>query len=370
MRIAAILLLTSLICGNLTPPTAVSAAQPPGVMIKLKLDGQWIEGQPLDWSKDRVDLLGCDGQLWQLDQGRATDFSKTADRFQPVAPSQLRATLLRELGGNFEVSGTSHYMVAHKAGQRDKWAPRFEELYRSFVHYFSVRGFKPRKPAFPLVGIVCRNRSELHRYTTARGLAAPVDLLGYYELKSNRIALYDMAQRATDRQGGGDSDTWQENAAVIIHEATHQTAFNTGIHSRVTRPPLWVAEGLATMFEEPGLYDSRNHANREDRINQGRLDVFRQSVATGRHEGLIRATVASDELFRSNPAPAYAGAWALTFYLAETQPLKYTKYLALTAQKRSSADYTGPQRLGDFTSIFGNDWRMLEARLSRFMSGL
>ena len=370
MRIAAILLLITLFCGGPAPLTAVSAGEPLRGMIKLKLDGQWIEGQPLDWSKDRVDLLGRDGQLWQFDPDRATEFSKTADRFRPATTSQLRATLLRELGSGFEISGTSHYMVAHKAGQRDKWAPRFEELYRSFVHYFSVRGFKAKEPAFPLVGIVCGNRSDLYRYTAKRGSAPPVGLLGYYEPKSNRIALYDMGRLAAGKQGTGNSDTWQENAAVIIHEATHQTAFNTGIHSRITRPPLWVAEGLATMFEAPGVHDSRGHANREDRINHGRLKAFRQSVAAGHHEGLIRAIVASDKPFRTNPALAYAEAWALTFYLAETQPLKYTKYLALTAKQRPSANYAPPQRLADFTSVFGDDWRMLEARLLRFMSSL
>ena len=60
--------------------------------------------------------------------------------------------------------------------------------------------------------------------------AVPAGVVGVYGLISSRIILYDM-------QGKKDSRSWQENASAIIHEATHQTAFNTGVHSRYTPPP-------------------------------------------------------------------------------------------------------------------------------------
>ena len=84
----------------------------------------------------------------------------------------------------------------------------------------------------------------------------------------------------------------------------------------------------------------------------------------------MQALVASDRLFRSNPQAAYAEAWALTFYLVETQPRKYTKYLTLTAERPPFTQYTAAQRTADFTAVFGDDWRMLEARFLRFIKGL
>jgi len=355
MRIAGLTILTSVLCVS-----SAMAAGPFGGMVEITLDERKIEGKPLAWNDQLVSLLGRDGRLWQFRPDEADDFRKTSDRFRSYTVSQLRAMLLRDLGRRFEVSGTTHYLVAHPRGQRDKWAQRFDDLYRSFVHYFSVRGFKPVKPPFPLIGIVCRDRRDFARYSAKQGLTAPDGVLGYYALDSNHIILYDMG--AKDKSQG-----WQYNASVIIHEATHQMAFNTGIHSRYAQPPLWVIEGLATMFEAPGVYDSRYHKQRSDRINHERFDTFKQMVAPRHRPELLASLIASDRFFRTNPAAAYAEAWALTFYLAETRARKYTKYLARTANRPPFAEYTPAERTADFTVVFGDNWPMLEARFLRFM---
>ena len=341
--------------------TPVHAAPTVSWMVELTLDGQKVEGTPLAWDTRSVQLLGRDGRLWQFSPDDASDFRKTSDRFRSYTISELRAALLRELGRQFDVSGTTNYLVAHPRGQRDRWAGRFEDLYRSFTHYFSVRGLRPTRPPFPLIAVVCKDRREFRRHTAKRGLAAPNGVLGFYSLESNQIILYDMG--AED-----DSQQWQQNASVIIHEVTHQTAFNTALHNRYAPPPLWVAEGLATMFEAPGLYDSRHYTGRADRVNRGRLQAFQRLVVPNHRPELLAALVASDELFRTNPAAAYAEAWALSFFLVETRPRKYTKYLGLTAERPAFTQYTSAQRTADFRSVFGDNWRMLEARFLRFMA--
>jgi len=60
----------------------------------------------------------------------------------------------------------------------------------------------------------------------------------------------------------------------------------------------------------------------------------------------------------------------LTFFLAETEPAKYVRYLKLTAARPPFAEYSRADRLKDFAAIFGGDWRMLEARLLRFVDGI
>jgi hypothetical protein len=346
--------------GGFTP---ASAAPPLEAMIELSFHGQKIEGAPLSWNENMVHLLGRDGRLWEIEPDSAKDFKQTSDHFRPYSPSEIRSVLLGELGKDYEVSGTSHYMVAHPKGQSDKWAERFEELYRSFVSYFSQRGFRCSAPPFPLIGIVCRNQHEFQTLSAEKGLPVPSGVLGFYNWKSNRIMLYDMGEAAN-------SSNWQNNASVIIHEATHQTAFNTGEHSRYCPPPTWLAEGLATMFEAPGVYDAHAHPQLSERINRVRLNDFRLLVESRHRPELLASMIASDQIFGVNPSAAYAEAWAFTFYLMENEPRKYAQYLALTASKEPFSRYGAAQRTADFTAIFGSNWRMLEAQFLRFMKGI
>ncbi len=285
-----------LFLGTMGPPTR--AESPVRWTLELTLEGRRIEGTPLSWNSEVVRLLGRDGQLYQFAPTRATDYRRTSDKFASYSVSQLRAILLRELGGGFDVSGTGHYLVAHPQGQRDRWAQRFEDLYRSLTRYFQVRGFRLREPEFPLIGMVAHDQEEFLRFSAEQGGPQSPGIQGYYSLLSNRILLYDMAT------GGSDSGDWRRNATLVIHEATHQTAFNCGIHNRYAPPPVWVAEGLATLFEAPGVYDSYQHPRRVDRINQERLRGFRQSVAPKHRPSLLAELVTSDRLFQVNPGLA------------------------------------------------------------------
>jgi hypothetical protein len=331
-------------------------------MIELVFQGKKIEGSPLSWNQNIVHLLGRDGRLWDVDPYEAKDFKQTDNHFRPCSPSEIRAALLSELGEDYDVSGTTHYLVAHPKGQGDKWAERFEELYRAFVGYFSRRGFHCAAPPFPLIGIVCRNHREFQAFSAENGRMIPGGVLGFYSPMSNRIMLYDMGAPAN-------SGNWQQNASVIIHEATHQTAFNTGEHSRYTPPPVWLAEGLAMMFEAPGVFDAQNHPQLSDRFNRERLRDFRSIESRHRPE-VLSDMVASDKPFRINAPAAYAEAWAFTFYLAENEPRKYAQYLTLTASRPPFSEYSATQRTADFTSVFGSNWRMLESQFLRFMKSV
>ena len=346
---------------SLAVPAIAVAGPPSQFMLELTLNGQRIEGTPLHWTPAEVLLLGRDGRLWRFPPGEVSGFHKTSDRFRALSVSEIRAMLLRELGSAYEVSGTGHYMVAHPQGMRDVWAPRFEEQYRSFLHYFAVRGFRPREPEFPLIGVVAATRADFERYAAGQGAPVRAGVLGYYSPQSNRILLYDVGS------GRGSARDWRRNAATIVHEATHQMAFNTGIHNRYASPPLWVAEGLATLFEAPGMSDSQSYPERRDRINRDRYEHFLRAVAPRHRPELLTEIAASDQWFRTAPLDAYAEAWALTFYLAETQPLKYADYLARTARRPSFSDYSEAERAADFAAVFGDDMRMFEAQFLRFM---
>jgi hypothetical protein len=167
-----------------------------------------------------------------------------------------------------------------------------------------------------------------------------------------------------------DSGQWYINAETIIHEAAHQTAFNVGIHNRFNETPRWVVEGLGTLFEAPGVWDSRHFPQPTDRLNRNQLEFYRQSVAANNSLELLHLQLSSDTLFRRNPTLAYAHAWALTFYLTEQLPRQYSEYLVLTNERPSFQEYPATERLRDFARIFGSDLRMFDARMQRFIESL
>ncbi len=332
--------------------------------VELELGGQRIEGTPLVNSAAGVELLGRDGRLWSIAPQAAQSLKQTSSSFQSYPASIMKARLQAELGKDFRVVSTGHYLVAFPSSVRANWAARFEELYRSFALYFSVRGFHLQEPEFPLVAIVWPDRQSFARACAADRGGNPTGLLGYYSPVSNRIMLYDVGG------GRGSDDDWRQTSATIIHEATHQTAFNTGIHRRFSDSPRWLVEGLGMMFEAPGVWNSRAYTRREDRINRDRFDFFRQRIAPRHTPELLESMISSDRLFSLDASIAYAEAWALSFYLVETQPRKYSQYLALTAERPVGQSYPAGKRLADFTSIFGSNFRMLEAQFLRFISEL
>jgi hypothetical protein len=311
-----------------------------------------------------VELLGRDGRFWSVPARQVKSLKQTSSSFQSYPVSILKGQLQSELGKGFRVVSTGHYLVAYPEKVRANWAARFEELYRSFALYFSVRGFHLQEPEFPLIAIVWPDRQSFNRACAADRGGVSAGLLGYYSPISNRIMLYDMGN------GRQSDEAWQQTSATIFHEATHQTAFNTGIHRRFAHTPRWVVEGLGMMFEAPGVWNSRAHTRREDRINHERLDYFRERVLPKHSPAVLESLVGSDRMFSSDTLAAYAEGWALSFYLVETQPRKYSQFLALTAKQQVGQAYVPAKRLSDFTSVFGGNFRLLEAQFLRFMAEL
>ena len=339
------------------------AAKPKKFMLKARIDGELVEGQPLAWTNSQMLLLGRDGQLHDFHPDKAKDARRSSPRFFGYTISEMRTQLQTEFDKRFDVTSTNTYLIVHPAGQKSVWADRFEELYRSFNHYFRVRGFRPRKPKFPLVAIVFRDKNEYYQYVRASGGQVKNGLMGHYSPSTNRVYMFDVT-------GGRKSSDWSINAETIIHEASHQMAYNIGVHTRFTATPRWVVEGLATMFEARGVWDSRSYQTRADRVNREQLRNFNEYVAKRRKKGAVASILASDSLFRSDVFGAYAEAWALSFYLCETQPRVYSRYLERTADRELFSNYGPAERVADFRRVVDSDLKMFEAKFLRYMEEL
>jgi hypothetical protein len=329
-------------------------------MFRARVEGKMVEGKPLSWSAEQVLLLGRDGRLHEFNPKLAKEAQKTSPRFFGYSAAEMKAVLQQEFDKRFDISTTRHYLVVHPRGERDQWAGRFEDLYKRFEHYFRVRGFTLKEPPYPMVAVVFRDQAEYYRHAAASGTPMRPNTLGHYDPISNRVFLFDV----TAGSGGAD---WSENADTIIHEATHQTAYNVGIHKRFAAAPRWLVEGLATMFEARGVWNAQYDQTASDRVNRGRLLDFRDYASTRRRSGAIAALLSTDDAFRSDTQGAYAEAWALSYYLCETQPRMYAAYLAKTANRPLFSDYAPAERIADFQDVFGGEMRMFEKKFLRFM---
>ncbi len=356
--------------------SAPAQAKPPA-FLELNVGEEVHQGKLVAMDKHSAWVMTREGRLLELAVNKIKGFKRLAPEFEPLPAAEVRDALRREFGKGFEIAGSEHYLVCAPTGKAREYAQLFEQIYRSFRGYFSVRGFRMADPEFPLVAIVFPDQNSFGEYCKGDGVQASPELMGYYLPSSNRVALFDSssgrtaspisylpAKRIYATIEGSLADT-------IVHETTHQVAFNLGLHSRIGETPTWIAEGLATVFESPGVRNSASSRGKAfERVNRERYVWFRNYVKTRREAKSLGKFVSTDTMFRSSALDAYAEAWALSFYLIETRPTKYAKYLKTIAERDPMKAYPQEERLADFQSAFGDDLDMLEAEFLRFISRL
>ena len=327
--------------------------------VKLERGAKQYIGALLAEDADNYVLLQRDGRMKVISRSGSSHPKPLLDSFAPFTAQTMQEALRAEFGKEYEVSQTEHYLVVHPIGKARQCAVPFEEQYLNARQYFEIRGVPTRNPDFPLVAVVLNTRSEFDRFlNNYQPENAQEEVLGYYSPRSNRTITYDQSNGHFGQQN---------NLETLFHEATHQIAFNTGIHSRFSPMPRWFTEGLATMFEAPGIHNSTTFPQLQQRLNKKWFSYIRSKCQPGESSGVLAELIGSDELFRRDPEKAYGYSWALTFYLAETQSDKYARYVRRVNQRTQFKDYESQTRLEDFIQAFGNDMTDLEARVTRFL---
>lgn len=337
--------------------------EPPRITVEVSYKKKAYLGKPLAWDGREMMLLRRDGKVNVLPVKNDRDYSTVSADFKPYSASEMRRRLQSEFGNKYDVSLTHDFVVVHPPGSPQVWATPFQQLYARFQAYFSTRGFSLKEPEFPMVAIVLRTRGEFDRMLRAFHDYDP-SILGYYSPRSNRIITYDQTE------GRSKDKLWLFNAGTILHEATHQTAFNTGLHSRFGPVVRWESEGLAMLFEARGVNNSQNFPRQEDRIHATRLSQLMKLYQKGEVQGKMAELVVSNDLFRTNAQAAYAISWGMTFYFSEAMPDKYKQFLKNDAARTDFSSYSRKQRSADFAKTFGGNFKELEARMHRFYQEL
>lgn len=304
------------------------------------------------------------GRFWAKRWSRETNELP----FEPYSRAELQIELRRELPVGFAFLETKHYLVAYDTSRvYAQWcAALFERLNRAFQNYWRKRGVELSKPTFPLVAVIFERREDYAEFSQGELGDNAGNIIGYYSLNSNRITTYDLTGLEAVRNGKRprtaalinqvlSQPNAEPNVATMVHEATHQLAYNVGLQERYADNPLWLSEGLAVYFETPDLRSSKGWRG-IGKVNWHRLTRFRDYLARRPPESLA-ALLTEDDRFRksANAAlDAYAEAWALCYFLIKRKQDKFVAYVAELSQQPRLKSVTTEERLAVFQKHFGD----------------
>ncbi|MGC4006677.1 MAG: DUF1570 domain-containing protein [Pirellulales bacterium] len=321
-------------------------------------------------------LEGVDGRIWTIQPEELVKHTTDARPFTPLKPAEAAKQLQAELPAGFTVHATVHYVIVHNTSKAyAQWVGGLlERLYAGFSNYWTKLGFKLKEPEFPLMVLVFDGVENYSTFTKNELQGDARQVVAFYSLQTNRITLYDLTgQQALRRPGDQRGNAQQINAmlsqpeasqmvATIVHEATHQIAYNRGLHRRFADIPLWVAEGLAVFFETPDLSTQRAWAT-IGATNGSRLDRFREYVPQRPGESLSTLVVDNKRFVQPKQSlDAYAEAWALNHFLLKMKPKEYVGYMQKLADKPPFVWDEPEERMKEFRDAFG-DPKELDAEL-------
>jgi hypothetical protein len=326
-------------------------------LVQFPAQGRFLTGLSLARNASTWLILGTDGQLHYLENTASfAEVTPIEGEFTPATSMELRASLTREFGPSFEVVPTKHFLIVQPRGRGTKWPETFEGLHRQFTHQLKKRGVQVRTGKFPMVAVVFPDRTSLHT-ELARQKLPTASIAGIYIANSNRVYTHDESSTGT-------------TLAVLRHEAAHQSAFNSNIHSRLNTTPKWITEGLGMLFEPPAMADGRPSTFAQ-RVNEEALLQLssryrdpQQSLASD-----IRRLVTHDTMFDQSREvqSAYAISWLMMFYLSERRPNAFAQTLNHTAARPPFVEYSPTQRLQDFQRITGLSPDQLAQEAKRFL---
>ncbi len=349
--------------------------------VTLARDGKKIhvDGRLMIEAKDGgLMLMARDGVIWTVPPDELISHKTDQVPFKPLDRDELSARILAELPAGFDVYRTTRYLVFHDTSKGyAKWCGSlFERLHRAFNTYWKGKGFALVEPEFPLVAVVFADKGSYEKFSRAELGDAVGQIIGYFSLRTNRMVMYDLTGIGW-AQGRGSSSLAAitkvlsrpeaaTTVATIVHEATHQIAFNRGLHGRYSDCPLWFSEGVALYFETLDLR-SKKGLRGIGKVNTPRLARF-ISYTRRRPPDSLATLLTADDRFRdtSENLDAYAEAWALTYFLIKQRRKEYIKYLRLLSEKKPLM-WDAPQtRRRDFERIFG-DLDELNVEFLRYM---
>ncbi len=341
-----------------------------------------LEGRILVAAEDGGLLLEtASGQLSILQPEEIVRRTSNAIAFEPLGQEAQGAELLREFPTGFRIHRTANYVICYNTSDAyAEWCGSlFERLYRGYYGYWKNRGWELKKPEFPLVALVFDDKASYAAYAEKELGEATHSVIGYYNVQTNRVTMYDLTgvDELRKSQRGVSSAAHinqvlsqpaaERTVATIVHEATHQLAYNSGLQTRLAGNPMWINEGIAVYFETPDLDNARGWRS-IGALNRLHLNRFRESLDR-RPADALRELLTNDGLFRDpkTSSDVYAGAWALNYYLLKVRGAQYVKLLQELAQLAPLAEVSPEERVAQFERALGESLEQTDNAFLQYM---
>ncbi len=303
-----------------------------------------------------VMLQSDDGRIWTIQPEQVTKRESDNKPLVPLTADQIANRMKQEMPPGFSVYQTAHYVIVHNT--TDAYVRQvgalFERLYGGFYTFWKNQRWELSEPRFPLVALVLANRDQYLKHAAPEIGPSAELLIGYYHLSSNRMTTSYLPNL-------------ERSVSTIIHEATHQLAYNCGIQQRFADNPKWVSEGMAMFFESPNLKSFARWRG-VGRVNQVNLIRWRKYLSRRPVGSLASLVTSDDRLDKAETAlDAYGESWALTYYLLKTKRKEYVAYLKKLSQGKPKVELTGRERIEMFEQTIGKSLPEIDRGLVAYM---
>jgi hypothetical protein len=297
----------------------------------------------------------------RLQQISGDDAPATDDPFQGLSPRELGKQLAANEFSDFRVQASKRHLFLYQSSDEflEGTSRILNSMFPKLVTYCKRMRLPAKDPDVPLVVIIFRSEDDFDTYDKM-----PDGVLAYYNQITNYVVMYEqsrLAQVAPEL-------AIKQAISTIAHEGVHQILHNIGVQQRLSRWPMWIAEGLPE-YCAPTSVDKRVKWKGLGEVNDLRMSELERYLSKPPEKlqsgDLIRQTVAKQQL----NSTGYAVAWALTHFLAEKRHNKYEDYLREVSQLgplESLAD--GGTQL--FEKHFGGEYDELEQELVKHLQSL
>lgn len=305
-----------------------------------------------------------DGQLGFPDR-----LIETRVPFVPATFDAVEADLSNGEFSGFKVLRKSHYLIFTKATDAFTAASGrlLEDLYDELFTKLEKSGFAVHPPEFPLVAVIFRTEREFRAHR-----AVDKDIQAYYEIFTNRIYLYEQA----DRESTAPEVAAMRKPQTVAHEGAHQILHNIGVQPRLAPWPIWLVEGLAEYCSPPTIKKGQTNWAGLGMVNAQHLATIRD-IAGGANVSnnvlarqpdlpMVQSLVCAPQLTPTD----YALAWGLTHYLATRKNSDFLKYLKSLGRLEPGQLVSPEQHLADFEAAFGRDLFGIDRQIVKHINKL
>jgi hypothetical protein len=223
---------------------------------------------------------------------------------------------------------------------------RCRALAKAYEKHFRDKGLAVTFPSTRLTVVTLKDKES---YASFLGEEPGGAVGGHYDLDTSRLVIFDFRPGGDPKARAG---LEQINSFTLIHEATHQLTFNTGLLDRLGDVPKIISEGLA-MYAELWRPEGRSlPAVGLGTVNRPRLQVL-INQAKEAEAWIDLGTLLTDDTFFERAETeqlAYAEAWVLVHHLLKTPAMlpKFRAYLDAIRPRRAASD-----RLADARAHLG-----------------